>query len=81
MAAQPWSAADLRNSFIVDQKIHSAYVRGDFRFDLGNVPVGRRRMVLTREQEFAYIRADLVRLTVVAVLLLVVLIIAMFILR
>ena len=42
--AQPWSAADLRNSFIVDQKIHSAYVRGDFKFDLivpvsGNVGV------------------------------------------
>jgi len=39
VAAQPWSAADLRNSFIVDQKIHSAYVRGDFKFDLGGVPV------------------------------------------
>ncbi len=34
VAAQPWSAADLRNSFIVDQKIRSAYVRGDFKFDL-----------------------------------------------
>ncbi len=39
VAAQPWSAADLRNSFIVDQKIHSAYVRGDFKFDLGSIPV------------------------------------------
>jgi len=39
VAAQPWSNADLRNSFIVDQKIHSAYVRGDFKFDLGGVPV------------------------------------------
>lgn len=39
VAAQPWSTADLRNSFIVDQKIHSAYVRGDFKFDLGGVPV------------------------------------------
>ncbi|UAL10050.1 TonB-dependent receptor [Caulobacter segnis] len=39
VAAQPWSAADLRNSFIVDQKIHSAYVRGDFKFDLGGLPV------------------------------------------
>lgn len=38
VAAQPWSAADLRNSFIVDQKIRSAYVRGDFKFDLA-VPV------------------------------------------
>ncbi|HJV42705.1 TonB-dependent receptor [Caulobacter sp.] len=39
VAAQPWSAADLRNSFIVDQKIHSAYVRGDFKFDVGALPV------------------------------------------
>ena len=39
VAAQPWSAADLRNSFIVDQKIHSAYVRGDFKFDVGGLPV------------------------------------------
>ncbi|WP_184718652.1 TonB-dependent receptor [Caulobacter sp.] len=39
VAAQPWSTADLRNSFIVDQKIHSAYVRGDFKFDLGALPV------------------------------------------
>ena len=39
VAAQPLSNADLRNSFIVDQKIHSAYVRGDFKFDLGGVPV------------------------------------------
>ncbi|MDR6625826.1 TonB-dependent receptor [Caulobacter segnis] len=39
VAAQPWSNADLRNTFIVDQKIHSAYARGDFKFDLGGVPV------------------------------------------
>ncbi|HWT50907.1 MAG TPA: TonB-dependent receptor, partial [Caulobacter sp.] len=39
VAAQPPSAADLRNSFIVDQKIHSAYVRGDFKFDVGGLPV------------------------------------------
>lgn len=39
VAAQPWSAADLRNSFIVDQKIHSAYVRGDFKFDMGGLPI------------------------------------------
>jgi len=39
VAAQPWSNADLRNTFIVDQKIHSAYLRGDFKFDLGGVPV------------------------------------------
>ncbi|MET3663563.1 TonB-dependent receptor [Caulobacter sp. 1776] len=39
VAAQPWSTGDLRNSFIVDQKIHSAYARGDFKFDLGGLPV------------------------------------------
>jgi iron complex outermembrane receptor protein len=33
VAAQPVSAADARNSFVVDQKITSGYVRGDFRFD------------------------------------------------
>ncbi len=39
VVAQPWSTGDLRNSFIVDQKIHSAYVRGDFKFDVGGLPV------------------------------------------
>jgi TonB-dependent receptor len=39
VAAQPWSTGDLRNSFIVDQKIHSAYVRGDFKLDVGGLPV------------------------------------------
>ena len=33
VAAQPISPADARNSFVVDQKITSGYVRGDFRFD------------------------------------------------
>ncbi|WP_165187799.1 TonB-dependent receptor [Caulobacter soli] len=32
VAAQPWSTADLRNSFVVSQDITSAYVRGDFEF-------------------------------------------------
>ncbi len=44
VAAQPVSAADARNSFVVDQKITSGYVRGDFAFDTampvsGNVGV------------------------------------------
>jgi len=38
VAAQGPSLADLRNSFVVDQKITGAYVRGDFAADLG-VPV------------------------------------------
>jgi TonB-dependent receptor len=44
VAGQPVSAADARNSFVVDQHITSAYVRGDFAFDTampisGNVGV------------------------------------------
>lgn len=38
VAAQPPSNADLRNSFVVDQKIYSGYVRADFGFDIG-IPV------------------------------------------
>lgn len=36
--AQAPSLADLRNSFVVDQKITGAYVRGDFAVDVG-IPV------------------------------------------
>lgn len=44
VAAQPVSAADARNSFVVDQKITSGYARADFRFEAvvpisGNVGV------------------------------------------
>lgn len=49
--------------------------------DLRGVTLSRRRVVLTREQEFSYIRADLVRLTIVAVILLGILIVATVILR
>lgn len=38
VAAQPASNADLRNTFVVDQKIYGAYVRADFGFDIG-IPV------------------------------------------
>lgn len=41
---------------------------------LGSISLARRRPVLTREQEYAYIRADLIRLVVVAAILLAVLI-------
>ncbi len=49
--------------------------------DLRGVTLNRRRVVLTREQEFTYIRADLVRLLIIAALLLVVLIAATVVLR
>ena len=39
VAAQPASAADLRNTFEVDEKILGAYIRGDFAFNLAGVPV------------------------------------------
>ena len=42
--------------------------------DLSGVTLPRRRAFLTREQEFAYIRADLIRLVVVAAVLMVILI-------
>jgi TonB-dependent receptor len=37
--ATPASNADLRNSFEVDEKISGAYVRGDFAFKAGSLPV------------------------------------------
>lgn len=42
--------------------------------DLNSVTLRNRRVVLTRDQEFAYIRADLIRLLLVAAVLLAVLI-------
>ena len=42
--------------------------------DLSGVSLSRRRVVLTREQEYAYIRADLIRLLFVGGVLLAVLI-------
>jgi hypothetical protein len=47
---------------------------------IGTVPV-RRRATLTREQEYAYIRADLIRLTIVSIILLAVLIGVLLVLR
>jgi iron complex outermembrane receptor protein len=39
VAATPATAADLRNSFEVDEKISGAYLRGDFAFKAGEIPV------------------------------------------
>ncbi|CAN7581938.1 TonB-dependent receptor [Phenylobacterium sp. LjRoot225] len=39
VAAQPLSAADMRNTFEVDEKIFGAYARADFAFDAAGVPV------------------------------------------
>ena len=49
--------------------------------ELGSVPLSRRRVVLTREQEYAYIRADLIRLLIVAAALFALLIAITFIMR
>jgi hypothetical protein len=49
--------------------------------DLRGVTLSRRRVVLTREEEFNYIRADLIRLTIVAAILFAVLIVVTIILR
>jgi hypothetical protein len=49
--------------------------------DLSGVTLSRRRVVLTREQEFAYIRTDLIRLFILAAILLAVLIVIAVIMR
>jgi hypothetical protein len=49
--------------------------------DLSGVATARRRPMLTREQEFAYIRADLIRLAIVSLILLAVLIVTLMVLR
>jgi hypothetical protein len=49
--------------------------------DLSAVATTRRRAFMTRDQEYSYIRADLVRLVVIAAVLLVVLLVILFILR
>ncbi len=47
----------------------------------GTLPRGRRRVVLSREEEYAYIRRDLIRLTVIAVALLVLMLVLLVVLR
>jgi len=49
--------------------------------DLKGVSLNRRRVVLTRDQEYSYIRADLVRLLIVAAILLAILIVIAVVLR
>jgi hypothetical protein len=49
--------------------------------DLSGIVTVRRRPTLTREQEFAYIRADLIRLAIVSIILLVILIGTLMVLR
>ena len=49
--------------------------------DLKGVSLSRRRVVLTRDQEYSYIRADLVRLLIVAAILLAILIVFAVVLR
>lgn len=59
--------------------VTSADVAG--QVDLSAVATARRRAFMTRDQEYSYIRADLVRLVVIAAVLLVVLLVVLFILR
>ncbi len=47
----------------------------------GALPRGRRRVVLTREEEYGYIRRDLVRLAVIATALLVLVLVLLVVLR
>ncbi|MDY0959561.1 TonB-dependent receptor [Sphingomonas sp. CFBP8993] len=39
IAAQPLTNGDLRSSFVVSEKIAAAYLRADYQFDAGAVPV------------------------------------------
>ncbi len=48
--------------------------------DLGAVATTRRRAFLSQEQEYKYIRADLIRLGIVSAVLLVVLVVTLFLL-
>lgn len=54
---------------------------GATTLDLSGLAPARRRVALSREQEFAYIRADLIRLAIVSVILLVILIVTLMVLR
>jgi hypothetical protein len=49
--------------------------------DLSGLAPARRRVTLSREQEYAYIRADLIRLAIVSVILLVILVVILQVLR
>ena len=49
--------------------------------DLSGVATTRRRAFMTRDQEYSYIRADLLRLVIIAAVLLVVLLVVLFVLR
>jgi len=49
--------------------------------DIAGLAPARRRYVLSREQEFAYIRADIVRLLIISGLLLAVLVVTLLLLR
>lgn len=49
--------------------------------DLSGVAPARRRAFLSQEQEYTYIRADIMRLAIVSVVLLVLLVVVLFLLR
>jgi len=51
------------------------------QLDLGVRVPSRRRAELSREQEFAYIRSDIIRLIIVSTILLVVLVVTLMLLR
>lgn len=73
-ARQAMTAAAARTSETAreEQGSGAAQVSAEF------LPRARRRVTLTREQEFDYIRRDLIRLTVISVLLLVLMLIVLY---
>lgn len=75
-ARQAMTNIPTRSSASVSDELEAAPA-----LDLRGVTLNRRRVVLTREQEFSYIRADLLRLIILAAILLAVMIVATVILR
>jgi len=51
------------------------------QLDLSGLAPARRRTELSREQEYAYIRSDIVRLFIVSAILLVILVVTLMLLR
>ena len=67
---------------VADERAEEVEPSGDLALDYSGVlPRSRRRVVLSREEEYAYIRRDLVRLTVIATALLVVMLVLLVFLR
>lgn len=73
-ARQAMTAAAARSSEAVREVAGAAAAPTSTEF----LPRARRRVTLTREQEFSYIRRDLIRLTVISVFLLILMLLVLY---